>query len=406
MRSLGSRAVLVRGTLLGCMVCAFVIAAAPAALAQSVTAGSIRGKVTDETGAALPGVTVTVTGQVLQSRPTSVTDGDGEYRFTDLPVGDYKLTFELAGFQGFIRDGIGLSANFTATINVEMKIGSLEETVVVSGQSPVVDVTSTTHAVRITGQYIADLLPGDRTMSDVMAVTPGVQITARPDMGRGREASSGSGRVFGTTGQVNPLVEGISTRQDANSPGNSPDLTTAAEVAIVSVAGGASQATPGVATNVVVKSGGNDFHGRYEASGLHERFQGNNLTDELVAQGITVGDNLILNREFNADLGGRIVRDKVWFYGAGTISTRRPTTWVLAGARRRRSIRHGRRRAGNQLDLQRQPDRQGHLSDLAALPAGRFLHPLLVVGPGTCRQPAQPAGIAPQLFLRSGSVER
>ena len=101
MQSLGSRAVLVRGTLLGCMVCAFVIAAAPAALAQSVTAGSIRGKVTDETGAALPGVTVTVTGPgAAVAGRTSVTDGDGEYRFTDLPVGDYKLTLRAGRLPG------------------------------------------------------------------------------------------------------------------------------------------------------------------------------------------------------------------------------------------------------------------------------------------------------------------
>ena len=306
----------IRAIVVGLIACAIFITAAPPARAQSVTAGSIRGKAADETGAALPGVTVSVSSRALQSTRSDVTDIEGNYRLTDLPVGEYKMTFELAGFQQLVREGIELSANFVATINVTMKIGSLEETVIVSGQSPVVDVTSTTHAVRITGEYIANLLPGDRTMSDVMAVTPGVQITARPDMGRGREASAGSGRVFGTTGQVNPLVEGISTRQDADSPGNSPDLTTAAEVAIVSVAGGASQATPGVATNVVVKGGGNDFHGRYEASGLHERFQGDNLTKELIAQGITVGDNLILNREFNADMGGRIVRDKLWFYGA------------------------------------------------------------------------------------------
>jgi len=301
---------------IGLLACALTVGVASRATAQGLTSGSIRGTVTDNSSGALPGVSVTASGTALQAVRTAVTDTSGEYRFTDLPVGKYTLTFELAGFRQFVREGIELSANFTATVNVVMALGSLEETVTVSGQSPVVDVTSTTRAVRVQGEFIADVLPGDRTMSDVMAVTPGVQITARPDMGRGREASSGSGRVFGTTGQINPLVEGISTRQDANSPGNNPDLATAAEVQIVSVAGGASQATPGVATNVIVKSGGNDFHGRFEASGMSERFQGNNLTDELIAQGITVGDNLIMNRDLQADFGGRIIRDKLWFYGA------------------------------------------------------------------------------------------
>ncbi len=289
--------------------------AAPGA-AQSVTSGSVRGRVVDDTGGALPGVTVSLSSPALQSPRTAFTDAEGEYRFPDLPVGEYRMVVELPGFQQYVREGIGLSANFTATINVTMNLGTLEESIVVTGATPVVDVMTTTYATRIEGTYIANVLPGGRTMSDVMFVTPGVQITARPDMGRGREASAGSGRVFGTTGQVTPLVEGVSTRQDANSPGNSPDLTTAAEVAIVSVSGGASQATPGVATNLVVKSGGNQFRGRYEASGLHETFQGENLPDFLREEGFTVGDTLIMNREFNADLGGPIIRDKLWFYGA------------------------------------------------------------------------------------------
>jgi hypothetical protein len=290
--------------------------AVPVAEAQSITAGSVRGKVGDETGASLPGVSITVSGSSLLATRTDVTDAEGNYRFLDLPVGSYKLVFELAGFQQFIREGIELSANFTATINVEMKIGSLEESVTVSGQSPVVDVTSTQHAVRVSGEYITKLLPGDRTMSDVMAVTPGVQMDTRPAMGRGAEAGSGGGKVFGVSGQVNPLVEGISTRQDANSTGNSPDLATAAEVQVVSVAGGASQATPGVAWNIVVKSGGNDFHGRAEASGQDKRFQDDNLPQFLKDEGIVTGDNLITSRDLSADLGGRIIRDKLWFYTA------------------------------------------------------------------------------------------
>jgi len=316
MRSTTVRAVCIRGAVLGLMSCAFLVAGASWARAQSVTSGSLRGKVTDETGLSLPGVSVTVASAALQSTRTDVSDAEGSYRFADLPVGVYRITFELVGFQQFVRDQVELAANFTATINADMKIGSLEQMVVVSGQSPVVDVTSTTHAVRLTGEFVVEALPGTRTLTDVMAVIPGVQITGRPNMGRGLEAGAGGGRVFGITGQVTPLVEGISFRQDADASGNSPDMGTVSEVAIVSVAGGASQATPGVATNIVVKSGGNEFHGRFEASGQSEKFQSENLTDELRAQGITIGDNLIYNRDLSADLGGRIIRDKLWFYVA------------------------------------------------------------------------------------------
>src|SRR5205823_6667444 len=136
-----------------------------------------------------------------------------------------------------------------------------------------------------------------RLLGEVMATTPGVQITGKPNMGQGTEASSGGGRVYGVNGQITPLVEGISTRQDADSAGNSPDIATLGELQIVSVGGGATQATPGVALNMVVKAGGNTFHGRYEASGQSDRFQSTNLTPELIAQGVTVGDSLKHNRE-------------------------------------------------------------------------------------------------------------
>lgn len=315
MRNERVRSSSVRASATASLTCVLAIVAANA-YAQSVTGGSIRGKVTDETGGTLPGVTLSVAGRALQGVRTDISDADGEYRFVDLPVGEYTLTSELAGFQQVRRPGIELSAGFVATINVVMKIGAVEETITVSGQTPVVDVTQTTHSVRVTGEYVVETLPGTRTLTDVMAVIPGVQITGRPNMGRGLEAGAGGGRVFGITGQVNPLVEGISFRQDADASGNSPDMATVAEVSIVSVAGGASQATPGVATNIVVKTGGNEFHGRFEASAQHERFQSDNLTDELIAQGITIGDNLIHNRDLSGDFGGRIVRDKLWFYGA------------------------------------------------------------------------------------------
>lgn len=284
--------------------------------AQSVTSGLIRGRVADDTGGALPGVTVTATSPALLAPKTDVTDAEGNYRLPDMPIGEYRLTYELAGFQQLAREGIQLSVGFQATVNVVLQIGSVQETITVAGETPVVDVTSTTHAVVLQGKEIADRLPGSRLLGEVMANAPGVQITGRPNLGQGTEASSGGGRVYGVTGQITPLVEGISTRQDADSAGNSPDISTMQELAIVSVGGGASQATPGVALNMVVKSGGNEYHGRFEASGQSDKFQGTNLSDELKAQGIVIGDLLKHNRELSGEFGGRLIRDKLWFYGA------------------------------------------------------------------------------------------
>ena len=135
MRSQRVRVTRTRAVVAGMLACALVITAAPPARAQSVTAGSIRGKVADETGGALPGVTVNVTSPALQSTRSDVSDAEGNYRLTDLPVGEYRMTFELGGFQQFVREGIALSASFVATVNVTLKVGSLEESVTVSGES-------------------------------------------------------------------------------------------------------------------------------------------------------------------------------------------------------------------------------------------------------------------------------
>jgi hypothetical protein len=118
-----------------------LLAATSGALAQSVTTGSIAGEAKDATGAVLPGVTVEVASPALIEKVrTAVTDSSGAYKITDLRPGTYSVTFTLAGFAGVKREGINLTAGFTASINAEMRVGSIEETVVVSGQSPLVDV--------------------------------------------------------------------------------------------------------------------------------------------------------------------------------------------------------------------------------------------------------------------------
>lgn len=120
------------------------------ASAQSATNATIRGKVTDETSGALPGVTVTITSPALiQGSQTKATDPEGVYTFPDLPIGLYTVTFELNGFQRLVREQIQLTAGFSATVNAPMKIGTMEESITVSGQSPVVDATNTTSKVSL-----------------------------------------------------------------------------------------------------------------------------------------------------------------------------------------------------------------------------------------------------------------
>src|SRR4051794_33949233 len=148
------------------------------ATAQNITSSSIDGVVTDESGGALPGVTVTITSPALQvPAMTTVSDGQGRYRFIDLPRGTYQLRFELQGFDPLVRQALEVNAGFAARVNAALKVGSLQETVTVSGASPVVDLTTTRGGQNVSTDLITIALPGLKQMADVIGITPGLHST-------------------------------------------------------------------------------------------------------------------------------------------------------------------------------------------------------------------------------------
>jgi len=147
------------------------------------SSGVIHGVITDESGAALPGVTATLTSPAMQVRQmTAVSDVSGNYRFGELPVGVYKMTFDLAGFTTFIRDELRLPVGFDAKVDVVMKIGNLEESVTVTGASPVIDVTTTTKSVTLNTEILNEI-PRGRDLSMVYSMAPGVTLAVTPDVG-------------------------------------------------------------------------------------------------------------------------------------------------------------------------------------------------------------------------------
>ena len=151
---------------------AVILASAPGASAQTVRNGSIAGSVKDDTGASLPGVTVTVTSPALQvAQLTRVSDDKGEYQFVDLPLGTYRMAFELSGFTKLVREGITLTTGFAARVDASLRIATMEETVTVSGASPVVDVTNTRGGATLTNELL-ETIPNNRTYNDIMALTP------------------------------------------------------------------------------------------------------------------------------------------------------------------------------------------------------------------------------------------
>jgi len=299
---------------------AIFVSSALTVSAQTVGNANIRGKVADETGGALPGVAVSVSSPALiGGQQEAVTDPEGVYRFAELPIGVYRISYELSGFQRHVRDEVQLSAGFTAELNITLKVGALAETVTVSGQSPVVDTSAAAPSVNLSAQFLTEVLPVTRRVQDILATTPGMSTRFSADLGGG---TSGGGAYtnYGITGQSTMLIDGVNTRQDAaidQGTGNGPDVGTVEEMQIVTVGGGAEQALPGVFLNMIVKSGGNQFHGRYEGQNVSDRFQSDNITPELQAQGVTVGDGFKMGNEGSADLGGPVLRDRLWFYAAG-----------------------------------------------------------------------------------------
>jgi hypothetical protein len=155
----------------------------------------ITGTVTDSSGAARPGVTVEASSSALIEKVRSVvTDGNGQYRLVDLRPGVYSVTFTVSGFSTFRRDGIELPDNFVATINTEMRLGSLEETIVVTGESPIVDVQSVRRVTVLGGETLREL-PVARTYGSLLQMNPTVTATENRDVQTtpGRQFFSGAG---------------------------------------------------------------------------------------------------------------------------------------------------------------------------------------------------------------------
>jgi hypothetical protein len=243
-------------------------------LANVATAGqaaaSIYGLVTDESGAVLPGVTVTVAGPALQVQKVSaVTEADGEYRVTPLPIGVYQVEYALQGFQTVRHSDIRLTVGFAARLDVKINVGNLEETLTVTAAAPIVDVTQTSHSTSLTREVLELTPTGRAGVTTLLAQVPGTR--ALLDVGGSSFNTDVSVSSFGQPGEPQSALEG----------------------------------------------GGNQFHGESGLGGAGGPIQSNNVTDELRAQGITAGGNKVQYRyDVYSDLGGRIKRDKLWFYAA------------------------------------------------------------------------------------------
>jgi hypothetical protein len=282
------------------------------ALAQD--SATIAGTVRDASGAVLPGVTVEAASSALIEKVRSVTtDGGGRYSVVALPPGSYSLTFTLPGFNTVRQENIQLTAAVTASINAELRVGNIQETVTVTGESPIVDTRSARRQQVIDGDVLQSL-PTSRSYNDVLQLAPGVvagngQAQLRPGM-----------LLFtahgGNTQDGRLTLDGINTgasRGGAGVSGYIPDMQNAQEVTFT-ISGSLGEAeTGGPQMTVIPKAGGNSLSGTAQFSGFTDKMQGNNYDDKQLNVLGKYAPALLV-RDYQASVGGPVKKDRMWFF--------------------------------------------------------------------------------------------
>jgi hypothetical protein len=312
---------------LGVIAVVFLAVIVPtAAYAQASIVGTAR----DASGAVLPGVIVEASSPALIEKVRAVvTNGVGQYAIQDLRPGTYSVTFTLPGFSTVRRDTIELTGTFIATVNADLTVGGVSETITVSGEAPTVDVTSARTEQTISGETLT-AIPTSRLYSSLTQLVPALNV-------QGNDVGGSQGNVFsvfqihgGRRNEGQVLVDGMSGGyQGMGVSGYAPEVGTAQEI-VFSLSGGLGEATTGgPQLNIIGKSGGNQFAGAFFINGSGSALVGTNLTPELKAKGLSAP--LVPKKLFdvNPSLGGPIVRDRLWFFATYRYQYNRQTVASL-----------------------------------------------------------------------------
>ncbi len=282
---------------------------------------SIAGTVKDTSEALLPGVTVEAASPALIEKVRSaVTDGTGQYRIENLRPGTYSVTFTLPGFATVRREGIELTGSFTATVSVELKVGAVAETVVVSGESPIVDVQSSQRQTVLTNDVI-NAIPTAGSYNSLLVVVPAL-FGGQQDVATG-PCNSCTFSAHGTLlsgGRANSearlLVDGISIAvPQAGGTNYLTDTRNSQEVSFTTAGSLGEVESGGPVMNIVPRSGGNTFSANFYTDWANDALQGSNFTDELKAAGVQAPGDLIKSYDVSGAVGGPIQRDRLWIFG-------------------------------------------------------------------------------------------
>jgi hypothetical protein len=256
---------------------------------------SINGVVRDSSGAVLPGVTVEASSPALIEKVRSVvTDSGGVYRVVDLRPGTYSVTFTLPGFNAVKQEGIQLTGNFAATVNADMRVGAIQETVTVSADSPIVDIQNTTQQ-RVFDQQVIEAIPAGRSHVNMAVLVPGLSASqpgrgALQDVGGTNNLQNTTFTIHGSKQQDTRLqLDGVrvgNVLSEGQFSNFVPDTGSTAEVTMDVAAVSAEQPFGGLRINLIPKEGGNSVRGTVFATGVTSAWQGTNIDDELKAKGL------------------------------------------------------------------------------------------------------------------------
>jgi hypothetical protein len=284
-------------------------------LSSLASAQTLAGIVRDTSGAVLPGVTVEASSPALiEKTRTAVSDGNGQYQIVNLPPGTYAITFTLAGFTTLVRDGVELTGGGVTTINAELRVGTLAESITVTGETPVVDVQSARQQTVLSGEIVR-ALPASRGYSNYLMALPAIQNT-------GFNSGTATSTQFFTArgGRANEgviQIDGMTVGSPFNGGGVSNyayDMNNAIEVQ-VSISGGQGEADRGAPSfNIIPRTGGNTFSGNVFGSWAGQWGQSSNIDDDLRGLGFVDAPALVKNWDANFSLGGPIKRDRLWFF--------------------------------------------------------------------------------------------
>ena len=287
---------------------------------MSFAQGSITGVVRDSSGGVLPGVSVEASSDVLIEKVRSaVTDGNGQYRIVDLRAGTYVVTFTLQGFNVFRRSGVVIEGAFTATINADMKVGTLQETISVTADSPVVDVQNVKRQITMDSEMIA-AIPASKSYASLMQLMPNTVTQAGSAMDTQVVPGMvvfGGGGGRSNEGRVN--LDGISVGSAFNGAGVSsyvPDVGNAREVTMITSGGLGETEVGGPALNILPREGGNSLRGSFYAAGVGTQMIDSNYTQALKDRNMAEPGRTRKVWDLNLGVGGPILRDRLWFFGS------------------------------------------------------------------------------------------